>query len=132
MPHIRIEYSANIEEAVDMGSLCEALRAEAAAIDAFELPGVRVRAFRADHAAAADGNPAHGFVHLSVRLREGRTQEVKAAAIERVFGALRDFMAPAMADRPIALSAEIRDLEAATSPKSGNIREHLGGRHGRA
>lgn len=115
-----------------MGALCEAIRAEAVEIDAFEMPGVRVRAFRADHVAIADGSPAHGFVHLSIRLREGRSPDVKTAAVERVFAALEGFMAPAMRQASIALSAEITDLEASTSPKSGNIRNHLEGGHGRA
>ena len=125
MPHFHIEYSANLEDVVDMAALCETLRAVAAGLDAFPLAGVRVRATRVDHVAIADGNPKHGFIDLSVRLRAGRSAEVKHAAITTIFDALKEFMAPVMQTRSIALSAEIRDIGAALSPKFGNIRDHL-------
>jgi len=125
MPHFHIEYSGNLEEVVDMGALCEAIRAAAAEIDTFPTPGIRVRATRADHVAMADGDPKHGFVDLSVRLREGRPDDVKRDAIGRIFSALKDFMASAMETSSIALSAEMRDFDAALSPKFGNVRDHM-------
>lgn len=126
MPHFHIDYSANLEEAVDMGALCEAIRAEAARIEAFPLAGIRVRAVRVDHWAMADGDAKHGFVDLSVRLREGREAAVKEEAIARIFAVLKEFMAPVMASRSIALSAEMRDIDAGLSPKFGTVRDHLG------
>lgn len=125
MPHFHIDYSANLEEVVDMGVLCEVIRATAASIEAFPTAGIRVRATRADHVAMADGDAKHGFVDLSVRLRAGREEAVKQDAITRLFAALKDFMAPAMAAHSIALSAEIRDIDAALSPKFGNTRAHM-------
>lgn len=125
MPHFHIEYSANLEDVVDMAALCDAIRAEAALIETFPTPGIRVRATRVDHVSMADGDPKHGFIDLSVRLREGRDDDVKRDAITRVFAALKDFMAPAMATRSIALSAEMRDINADLSPKFGNVRDHL-------
>ncbi|APG49233.1 5-carboxymethyl-2-hydroxymuconate Delta-isomerase [Phaeobacter porticola] len=125
MPHFHIEYSANLEDVVDMAALCEAIRAEAAAIDTFPMAGIRVRATRVDHFAMADGDPKHGFIDLSVRLREGRADDVKRDAITRVFAALKDFMAPTLATRSIALSAEMRDINADLSPKFGTVRDHL-------
>lgn len=125
MPHFQIDYSANLEEVVDMGALCEAIRATAASIDAFPLAGIRVRAMRVDHVAMADGNPKHGFIDLSVRLREGRQEDVKQYAIARIFATLKDFVKPAMETHSIALSAEMRDINANLSPKFGNVRDHL-------
>lgn len=125
MPHFQIDYSANLETVVDMAALCEAIRAAASEIDTFPTPGIRVRATRVDHVAMADGNPDHGFIDLSVRLREGRPDDVKQDAITRVFEALKAFMAPAMKTRSIALSAEMRDIDAALSPKFGNVRDHM-------
>lgn len=125
MPHFHIEYSANLDGVIDMGALCETIRAIAAEIETFPTAGIRVRAMRVDHLAMADGNPKHGFIDLSIRLREGRPQDVKEDAITRVFTALKDFMAPAMETHSIALSAEMRDIDAALSPKFGNIRDHM-------
>ena len=125
MPHIHIDYSGNLEDVVDMGALCEAIRATAAEIETFPTPGIRVRATRVDHVSMADGNPKHGFIDLSVRLREGRQDDVKKDAIARIFATLKDFMAPAMETHSISLSAEMRDINVALSPKFGNVRDHL-------
>ena len=125
MPHFHIEYSANLESLVDMAQLCEAVRAKAATIDTFPMAGIRVRATRVDHVAIANWNPKHGFVDLSVRLREGRPHDVKRDAITQIFAVLTDFMAPTMETLSVALSAEMRDIDADLSPKFGNIRDHL-------
>ena len=110
MPHFHIEYSANLDEVVEMGALCETIRAVAAGIDTFPTGGIRVRATRVDHVAMADGNPKHGFIDISVRLREGRTDAIKQDAIAQIFAALKKFMAPVMETRSVALSAEMRDI----------------------
>lgn len=125
MPHFQIDYSANLEDVVDMGALCEAIRAAAVQIETFPMAGVRVRATRVDHYAIADGSPAHGFIDLSIRLREGRAGAVKQEAVTRIFDTLKAFVAPALATRSIALSAEMRDIDAGLSPKHGTIRDHL-------
>tara|TARA_B110000971_G_scaffold221453_1_gene268647 strand:+ start:27 stop:416 length:390 start_codon:yes stop_codon:yes gene_type:complete len=125
MPHFQIEYSASRLAVVDIGQLCEAIRARAATIETFPMAGIRVRATRVDHVAMADGNPKHGFIDLSVRLREGRPDAIKRDAIDQIFATLKDFMTPAMASHSIALSAEMRDINADLSPKFGTIRDHL-------
>ena len=125
MPHFHIEYSSNLEQVVDIGGLCEIIRATAAEIDTFPTPGIRVRATRVDYLAMADGDPKHGVIDLSIRLREGRADDVKKDAITRIFTALKVFMAPAMETRSVSLSAEMRDIDANLSPKFGNVRDHM-------
>tara|TARA_B110000902_G_C14003747_1_gene473697 strand:+ start:45 stop:434 length:390 start_codon:yes stop_codon:yes gene_type:complete len=125
VPHFQIEYSGNLEAVVDIGQLCEVIRARAATIETFPMAGIRVRATRVDHVAMADGDAKHGFIDLSVRLREGRADDVKRDAIDQIFATLKDFMTPVMASRSIALSAEMRDIDANLSPKFGTIRDHL-------
>ena len=125
MPHLTIDYSANVETDVDMGALCDTLRDVSASIDAFPLAGVKVRAVRVDHYAIADGNPEHGFIDISVRIREGRDMETKQDAAQKLFDAANEFVADVMQRRSLALSLELRDIDAALSPKSGSIRKYL-------
>ena len=125
MPHLIVDYSANLESAVDMAGLCEALRVAATGLDVFPAAGVRVRAIAADYYAIADGNPAHGYIDISVRLRAGREMAAKKAATETLFAVAKDFVAPVMAKQPIALSFEMRDIDPELSPKTGTIRDHL-------
>lgn len=125
MPHFSIEYSANLEDRVDMPALLEVLRIAAIETGLFPTPGIRIRAFRADHVSIADGDPQHAFLDLSIRLREGRDQLAKEAATSHIFKALEAFVAPAMAAHSIAISVEMRDIDARLSPKAGSIRDHL-------
>ena len=125
MPHLMIDYSANVEPDVNMGALCDTLRDVAASIDAFPLAGIKVRAVRVDHYAIADGNPEHGFIDISVRIREGRDMETKQNAAQKLFDAANEFVADVMQRRSLALSLELRDIDAALSPKSGSIRKYL-------
>jgi 5-carboxymethyl-2-hydroxymuconate isomerase len=120
-----IDYSVNVETDVDIGALCDTLRDVAASIDAFPLAGVKVRAVRVDHYSIADGNPEHGFIDISVRIREGRDMETKQNAAQKIFDAANEFVADVMRRRSLALSLELRDIDAALSPKSGSIRKYL-------
>lgn len=127
MPHIMIDYSANMENRTDIAALCEKLRAAAVDTGVFPIAGVRVRAFCADHAAIADGAPEHGYVDISVRLRGGRDLATRKSACDRIFAAAREFLQPAIDSHPVALSLEMRDIDADLSPKTGSIRDHLNG-----
>ena len=125
MPHFSIEYSANLEPDVDMAALCDLLRQTAIQTGVFPMAGVRVRAIAVDHHAIADGDGAHGFLDLSVRLRAGRPLDVRKAATAEIFNALEAFLAPVMEKRPIAVSMEMRDIDPELSPKTGSIRRFL-------
>lgn len=125
MPHLIVEYSENLETALDIGAFCDHLRKTACGIEAFPNAGIRVRAFPARHYSIADGNPAHGFIDISVRLRAGRPQDVKEAAVQTLFEAAEEFVADYMKTNPLALSLEMRDIDPTLSPKTGSIRAHL-------
>lgn len=125
MPHLIVDYSANLEAEIDMSAFCDHLRKAAVEIDAFPKAGVRVRALPAPHYSIADGNPQHGYIDISIRLRAGRPLDVKKAATQAIFDAAEAFLAPVMARRPLALSLEMRDIDPDLSPKTGTIRDYL-------
>ncbi|MEZ5714254.1 MAG: 5-carboxymethyl-2-hydroxymuconate Delta-isomerase [Paracoccaceae bacterium] len=127
MPHFSIEYSANLEDMVDIAALCDHIRRAAIETGVFPMPGIRVRAFRAAHVSIADGDPKHAFLDLSIRLRGGRPPEAKTRATQAIFEAIQSFMAPALARHSIAISLEMRDIDPDLSPKTGTIRDHLKG-----
>ena len=125
MPHLVVDYSANLDDAIDMSAFCDHLRGVAVQIEAFPVAGVRVRAIPAPHWSIADGHPRHGYVDISIRLRAGRPEDVKKAATQAIFDAAQDFLAPVLASRPLALSVEMRDIDPTLSPRTGTIRDYL-------
>jgi 5-carboxymethyl-2-hydroxymuconate isomerase len=127
VPHFMIDYSANLEQRLDIAGLCVVLRDAAVETGLFPLAGIRVRAVKVDHHLIADGQEAHAFADISVRLREGRSPEDKARATAHLFAAAEAYCAEVLATSPFLLSLEMRDINAALSPKTSSIRRFLPG-----
>ena len=125
VPHITIDYSANLEAEAHIAELCDVLRREAAAMDIFPEAGVRVRAFAARHVSIADGDPENGYIDISVRLREGRPQAAKRAATVALFAAAEKHLATLLAHRPVMLSLEMREIDADLAPKLNTVRDWI-------
>ena len=125
MPHLTIDYSANMEERTDIAALCDCIRLAAIETSVFPLAGIRVRAFRADHVSIADGGTENGFIDISVRLREGRDLEVRREATRHIFAAAEAFLKPVLETHPFALSLEMRNIDPELSPKLNSIGQFL-------
>lgn len=124
MPHVIIDYSGNLETA-DISGLCATLRETACGLEIFPADGVRVRAYRADHWAIADGAPEHGFIDISVRLRAGRDAADKVSATDALFAAAKAHLSEVIATRPVMISLEMRDIDPQLSPKLNTVRDWL-------
>lgn len=125
MPHVHIEYSANLDAAVDFDAFCRLILKTAMATGLFELGALRVRAFRADACAVADELPENAFIDISLRIGVGRSAEEKKAAGEAIFAAASDFTAGLLAKPHFALSLEIREIDPALSWKKNSIHPRL-------
>lgn len=125
MPHLTIEYTANLEHRLDVPALIDTLHATAASIEAFPLAGIRTRAVRLAHYRVADGHPDNAFVHLRLRIAHGRSLAVRRAAGETLFAALTGFLEPILDDSPLAISFEIEEIDPDLNFKHGNIRDYL-------
>ncbi len=125
MPHLILDYSANMEDRIDIAVLCDCIRLAAIETGVFPNAGIRVRALKADHVSIADGNPENGYIDISVRLREGRELAVRDKAVKQIFAAAEALLKPVMAMYPVALSIEMRNIDAALSPKANSIQNFM-------
>ena len=125
MPHIRIEYSANLERDVDIRTLVDQVHAAVLATKVFELAAVRTRAVRRDIYRIADGDPEHVFVHVDASIAPGRDAPTR----KRVAQAILDTIAAATqgiaAARGVALSVEIREIDNSAALRLNNLHERL-------
>lgn len=128
MPHLTIEYSANLETRIDLDGLCAALLETVLQTGPFEIGGVRVRALRADHYAIADRLPENAFVDLSFRIGKGRSADEKKRAGEAIFATASRLLAPLFETPHFALSLEIREIDAELSWKKNTIHPRLRGK----
>lgn len=125
MPHFTIEYSANLDARVEMAGIVELVRKTAVETGIFPLGGIRVRAFRCEHYAIANGNPQHGFLAMVLRLAEGRDLAARQKAGEHIFRTLSDHLDPVFAKSKFALSFDMQINDKETSWKRNNIHDAL-------
>lgn len=130
MPHFIVEYSANLEPAVDIRGLIGAVHDAAIASGVFPLKGTRTRAARREVYAIADGHPDNAFVHVLARVGHGREVEVRQQAAEAVFDAACEYLRPYFEEHPLAVSFEMQEIEAATSFKFNNLPDWIERRQG--
>ncbi len=117
MPHLRFEYSAGLETLADLDALAGLLRDALVDTGAAPLGGIRVRGFRADHQAIADGGPYH-FLDMELRLGQGRDAATRGAIADALYGAAEAHLRPALGDIPFILSLEVREIDSRFSRKS--------------
>jgi 5-carboxymethyl-2-hydroxymuconate isomerase len=132
MPHQIVEYSANLEDSIDIDGLLACLHEAALATGIFPLAGLRTRAARRDHYRIADGHPDNVFVHVLLRMRFGRSLADRERAADSISQALFDFLKPVSASAPLAISLDIQDIDPHTNRKHNNLRKHLAQRDGSA
>ena len=123
MPHLIVEYSANLERDIDIPRLVSALHAAALETGVFPIGGIRTRAARRDTYAIADKHPDNAFIHVQARIGAGRTPEVRQKAAEHIFAALKAATARVFADRPLGLTFEIVEIDPVGSLKHNNLHE---------
>jgi len=129
MPHFHIDYSANLEQRLNIAELLTVIRDAAMETGAFPLAGIRIRATACDQWLIADGNPDHAFLDISIRLRAGRPDKAKKQATQHIYAAAEAFCADVMATSSFMLSLEMRDIDPELSPKASSIRKYLPGEH---
>lgn len=125
MPHLNIEYSANLADELDIQALVERIHETALATGIFPLGGVRTRAEARNHYRIANGNPRASYIHMMVRIGSGRDFETRRRAGDRIFEALCDFTNPLYESRPLALSFELHEIPPDMAWRKNNLHELL-------
>lgn len=125
MPHITVEYSANLEAQVSPRRLVDALHKAALATGVFPLGGLRTRAERRDIYAVADGDPDNAFVAVVARIGEGRDAATRKRVASALMAALEAETAEAFGSRGLGLTVEVQEIDGTASLKANNLHERL-------
>jgi 5-carboxymethyl-2-hydroxymuconate isomerase len=125
MPHLNIEYSANLEEALDIQALVDRIHETALETGVFPLGGVRTRAEARPYYRIANGDPRAGYIHMMVRIGSGRDADTRKVAGEKIFAALCDFTDELYNARPLALSFELHEIPPDMAWRKNNLHELL-------
>jgi 5-carboxymethyl-2-hydroxymuconate isomerase len=113
MPHLRLEYTANVPQKVDFSDLLAELQQTMSEVGNIPIANFKSRAYRLEDYCMADGASGKSFVHLDVQFLEGRPLELKQRIGEALMGALKARYAPAIAQGGLELSVELREIQRA-------------------
>ncbi len=123
MPHIIAEYSANLEDRLDVQALVDDLHQAAIDSAVADLVAIRSRAVRREHFRVADGNPANGFVHIVARMRRGRTAEQRKALGQALLTAADKRLAAVYPTHPVGLTVEVHEIDPEMTFRRNTLRE---------
>jgi 5-carboxymethyl-2-hydroxymuconate isomerase len=132
VPHILIEYSANLRASVDFPEFLLTLREAALKTGVFPLGGIRIRGYEASHYLVADGHPDNAFVHIMLRVGHGRDLETRKRACEAIFAAACEHLEALYRRIPLGISLEMQEIDAVLTCKKNNLHEYVKARQPRA
>lgn len=122
MPHLVILYTGQLDQEVNMTSLCRQLADAMLTVkdesgkQVFPTGGTRVLAYPAPHYAVADGGAAgiaaggdgdYAFVYLNLRMGRGRTEATQKLAGETLLAVAKAFFTPLMATKHMGVTLQI-------------------------
>ena len=132
MPHLNIQYTANLDALTDMGQLCNtlaatlvALRAEDGVAPLFPVAGTRVMAWPAPHFAVADGQPGRAFIYMKLLITPGRSEALKKRAGDALLAAASAHLDPVFAQHAVGLTLHIDEGAPVYEGKRNNLAAHL-------
>ncbi len=113
MPHLIIEYSANVSEHHSIDALLDVIQQAVLDMDVAPVAGVRIRALRQEQYRIADGSDSnHAYVAMVARIGPGRDDETKQRIITTLLDAAEAQFASESSPLVIAWSLEVQEIDA--------------------
>jgi 5-carboxymethyl-2-hydroxymuconate isomerase len=125
-----VEYSANLEQVLDLDSLLDRMHVTAVETGMFPLGGIRIRAYRADRYRIADRAPENSFVHVTAIVGAGRPLDRREQVSKTLFEAICTELEPISTTRPLAISFNMREFDPVLNFKKNNLHEYVNRRAG--
>jgi len=121
MPHLTIEYSANLENQIDILQLVEKVHQAALKTGVFEVGAVRTRAAKRDYYAIADGHRDNAFVAIEVHVAPGRPAEIRKRLGQEIFDAACEYLETVYETTPIGISLEVTEIDNTAAFRKTNL-----------
>jgi 5-carboxymethyl-2-hydroxymuconate isomerase len=132
LPHLIVEYSANIEREIALDALLDKLHACALRTGVFPIGGLRVRAHRVEHYRIADKAADNAFVHVTALIGHGRPLDVQQRAGQELLAAVSEHLEPLFSRSPLAISLNVQEMHPVLNFKKNNLHEYVKKRGGKA
>jgi 5-carboxymethyl-2-hydroxymuconate isomerase len=121
MPHLIVEYSANLKNQIDIFKLVETVHHAALRTGVFEVAAIRTRAAGRDYYMIADGHRDNAFVAIFVRVAPGRPPETRRRVGQEIFDAACEFLKNVYETTPLAISLEVQEIDNTATFRKKNL-----------
>lgn len=121
MPHFIAECTDNIREQANLPELFSNVNDALAGTGIFPLAGIRSRAIWLDTWQMADGKHDYAFVHMTLKIGAERSLEDREKTGEMLFALINAHFAQLMAERYLALSFTMEELDPVLNYKQNNV-----------
>lgn len=127
MPHCTVEYTSNLSVDGDIPGLLAKLAAKFRDSDGvFPIGAIRVRALRLDEYVIADGAADDAFVHITVKIGQGRPAEFRKAFFDAFFDIAKEHLSPVFDARGTALSMYVEEVDEQGAWRHNTIHKRFG------
>jgi len=124
MPHFILEYTDNIKKEAKIPELLKKVNdVLISKSDIFPIGGVRSRAIELKDYCVADGSEDDAFVHGTLKIGAGRTEEDKKTVCDEIFAVMKDHFSILFKRRYLALSLELYEFSEFGTYKYNNIHQ---------
>lgn len=113
MPHLIVEYSANVAEHHSIDALLDVIQQTVLDMDVAPVAGVRIRTLRQEQYRIADSSDSnHAYVAMVARIGPGRDDDTKKRIITVILDATEAQFATEDSPLIIAWSLEVQEIDA--------------------
>ena len=117
MPHLVLEYSDNLVEPLDIGTLFAKLHAELEGFGLFRPEDVKSRAVAHPHYRVGKGDPKDVFVHVTLSIMAGRPAEVRKSLGAAIATVVQGALGRTWQERRCDVTVEVREMDRDTYAK---------------
>ena len=110
MPHLTLEYTANIKQEIDCATLFSGLHKIITKIGGINIENCKSRAIRLDNYYIGQSNESNAFVHLEISLMQGKSTELQQAIGIQCLNLLKEYFAPSLSKLALQITVDITEI----------------------
>lgn len=111
MPQLMLEFSSNIKEKNNLQNLLRDCHSILETTLPTTLQSCKSRAVERDCYCVGDGKTENAFVHVTLKVMPGRSQEILQAVGESVINLLREYFRASLKELNLQITVEILELD---------------------
>ncbi|WP_236201423.1 5-carboxymethyl-2-hydroxymuconate Delta-isomerase [Pseudomonas pseudonitroreducens] len=121
MPHIAIDYTANLTDDLLPLELPAKLHKAAQDLGVFPSNGLRTFARAIDQFHVGTATQDEAFINIQIRIAPGRPEELRQRIVDSLFASAEQTLAALIEKRPVGLQLEITELDRSLTRMAGSL-----------